>query len=83
MKITNPMMNAVFSSESTNAGISVAMLTFSRVSGFFARLALMNRSSSPLRVCLSMNVRSGFCAGVERLAVAHVALEQRLQRRGR
>src|SRR4051812_2657250 len=43
-KMTKPMMNAVFSSDSTNAGISVVMLTLARVSGFFARLALMKRS---------------------------------------
>src|SRR3954452_16068796 len=61
-KITKPIMNAVFNSESTNAGINVAMLTSSRVSGFLARLALMNRSSSPLRVCFNMKERNGFCA---------------------
>ena len=50
MKITNPMMNAVFSSERMNAGISVDSGTFSRDDGGLSPDALMNRFSSPRRV---------------------------------
>src|SRR3954469_12865172 len=52
---TKPMMNAVFSSESTNAGISVVIGILSRDSGFLSPDASMNMFNSPLRVCSSMN----------------------------
>ena len=52
MKTTSPMMNALLSSESTNAGISVVMLTsLLALAGFF----------SPDRPIISL---SSSCAGV-------------------
>ena len=62
MKITNPMMKAVFSSERMNAGISVDSGTWSRDDGAFSPDALMNRLSSPRRVWSNMKSRSGTCA---------------------
>src|SRR5688572_25451230 len=59
---TKPMMNAVFNSDSTNAGTSVAMLMSSRSLGGGSPLALMKRFSSPVRVCSSMNPLIGITA---------------------
>src|SRR5581483_4896856 len=57
MKMTKPMMKA---------GISAARLTSSGLAGFWplpaAAAALTNSDSSSLRVCFSMNVRSGVTA---------------------
>src|SRR6266478_5728460 len=50
MKITNPMMNAVFNSERMNAGISVDSGTLSRDAGGLSPEAWMNKLSSPRRV---------------------------------
>src|SRR5581483_176376 len=54
MKMTKPMMKAVFSSDRMKAGISAARLTSSGLAGFWplpaAAAALTNSDSSSLRV---------------------------------
>ena len=63
MKTTKPMMKAVYSSERMKAGMRAARPTSSGLSGRFPLLAAaLNMASSPLRVCFSMNVRSGVTA---------------------
>src|SRR5688572_20598814 len=60
MKTTKPMMKAVFNSERMKAGMRAARPTSSGFSGRCPPLAAeLNMASSPLRVCLSMKVRSG------------------------
>ena len=62
MKITNPMMNAVFSSESTNAGTSAVICTLSRGARLLAArrgeeaqvaLAGLVEHEGPQRLCAS------------------------------
>ena len=80
MKMTKPMMNADFSSESMNAGMSVVSGTSSGLAGRAVLLSWIIVASSSLRVCLSMNVRSGFTPSSKAWRLADLALEVGLQR---
>ena len=59
MKMTSPMMNALLSSESTNAGISVVMLTWLRPPASSSPERPIISLSSSSRVFSSRNDRSG------------------------
>ncbi len=60
MKMMNPIMNPILSSESVNAGIIVSVDTSSSEDGAFSPESLRNNARSSSRVCLSMNSRNGF-----------------------
>src|SRR5690348_369851 len=59
-KMTKPMMKADFSSDSTNAGISVVIGTSAGVAGASSLLSLTIVASSAGLVCLVMNSCNGF-----------------------
>ena len=59
MKMTNPMMNADFSSDRTNAGTRVVSGTSARSLGIGRSAAFVISASSSLRVWSSMNSRNG------------------------